>query len=94
MTPRILICEFMDAPAVERMRSHFDVAYEPTLVDDLPRLRAACAGVDALVVRNRTQVRGETLAALDRCRVIGRLGVGLDNIDVAACEARGMRVIP
>jgi (S)-sulfolactate dehydrogenase len=45
-------------------------------------------------VRNRTQVRGELLAALKRCRVVGRLGVGLDNIDVPACEARGMKVIP
>jgi (S)-sulfolactate dehydrogenase len=94
MTHRILICEFMDASAVERLRARFDVTYDPTLVDDGPRLRAACAGIDALVVRNRTQVRGEMLAALDRCRVVGRLGVGLDNIDVAACEARGMRVIP
>jgi (S)-sulfolactate dehydrogenase len=45
-------------------------------------------------VRNRTQVRGDLLAALQRCKVIGRLGVGLDNIDVAACESRGMAVIP
>jgi (S)-sulfolactate dehydrogenase len=45
-------------------------------------------------VRNRTQVRGELLAALHRCKVIGRLGVGLDNIDVPGCEARGMQVIP
>lgn len=94
MTPRILICEFMDAPAVERLRSRFDVTYDPSLVDDEARLRAACAGVQALVVRNRTQVRGQTLAALDACRVVGRLGVGLDNIDVPACEARGIRVIP
>lgn len=94
MTPRILICEFMDAPAVERLRARFEVVYDPTLVDDDARLRAACAGVHALVVRNRTQVRGQTLAALDCCRVVGRLGVGLDNIDVAACETRGIRVIP
>jgi (S)-sulfolactate dehydrogenase len=39
-------------------------------------------------------VRGELLAALVKCRVVGRLGVGLDNIDVPACEARGMKVIP
>ena len=50
---------------------------------------------DAIVVRNRTQVRGALLDALQpRCTVVGRLGVGLDNIDVPACEARGMRVIP
>jgi (S)-sulfolactate dehydrogenase len=54
----------------------------------------AAADVDALIVRNRTQVRGELLKALARCKVVGRLGVGLDNIDVTACEARGMQVIP
>ncbi len=58
------------------------------------RLRAEAATADALIVRNRTQVRAELLAALLRCKVIGRLGVGLDNIDVSACEARGMKVIP
>ncbi|MDH4061554.1 MAG: hydroxyacid dehydrogenase, partial [Aquincola sp.] len=63
-------------------------------VDDAPRLKAAAAGADVLIVRNRTQVRGDLLAALTRCRVVGRLGVGLDNIDVPACEARGMTVIP
>ena len=52
------------------------------------------ASADAIIVRNRTQVRGELLAALTQCRVVGRLGVGLDNIDVPACEARGMKVIP
>lgn len=48
-------------------------------------------------MRNRTQVRGELLRALlagRRIRVVGRLGAGLDNIDVAACEAAGLPVIP
>ena len=52
------------------------------------------ANADALIVRNRTQVRGALLAAGTRLRVVGRLGVGLDNIDVPACEARGIDVIP
>lgn len=90
----ILITEFMDAPAVERLRARHQVRYEPTLVDDPAALLKAAPEVDALIVRNRTQVRGELLAALTRCRVVGRLGVGLDNIDVAGCESRGMRVIP
>ena len=45
-------------------------------------------------MRNRTQVRGALLAGARELRVVGRLGVGLDNIDVAACEARGIEVIP
>ncbi len=91
---RIVIAEFMDAAAVDRLRARHDVLYDPALVDDPRRLFEAAGRAHALVVRNRTQVRGELLAALAQCRVVGRLGVGLDNIDVAACEARGIRVIP
>jgi len=91
---RIVITEFMDERAVARLRAVHDVLYDPALVDDAPRLAAEAAHADVLVVRNRTQVRGALLAALGRCRVVGRLGVGLDNIDVPGCEARGMQVIP
>lgn len=94
---RILITEFMDERAVARLAAHAEVTYEPTLVDDPARLQALAAEVDALIVRNRTQVRGELLQALiaaGRCRVVGRLGVGLDNIDVKACAAHGIQVIP
>lgn len=90
----ILITEFMDAPAVEKLRESHDVTYDPQLVDDLPRLLREAPQCDAIIVRNRTQVRGELLAALTRCKVVGRLGVGLDNIDVQACQARDIRVIP
>lgn len=91
---KILITEFMDAPAVARLSARHEVVHEATLVDDLPRLLKLAASADAIIVRNRTQVRGELLAALTRCTVVGRLGVGLDNIDLAGCEARGIRVIP
>jgi (S)-sulfolactate dehydrogenase len=92
---RIVVTEFMDERAIAPWRSAgHEVLYDPKLVDDATRLAAEAASCDALVVRNRTQVRGALLAAMTRCRVVGRLGVGLDNIDVPACEARRMRVIP
>ena len=91
---RIVITEFMDERAVAQLAARHDVLCDPTLVDDAARLHAEAARADAIVVRNRTQVRGELLAALARCKVVGRLGVGLDNIDVAACDARGIKVIP
>ena len=90
----ILISEFMDERAVALLRAQHEVVHDPKLVDDPARLRAEAASADAIIVRNRTQVRGDLLEALVRCRVVGRLGVGLDNIDVPGCEARGMRVIP
>lgn len=91
---RIVITEFMDERAVARLAAAHDVVYDRTLVDDPARLHADASSADAIIVRNRTQVRGELLASLTRCTVVGRLGVGLDNIDVPACEARGILVIP
>ena len=91
---RVVIAEFMDERAVAQLRARHDVLYDPALVDDAPRLQAEAALANALIVRNRTQVRGELLATMTRCTVVGRLGVGLDNIDVPACTARGMLVIP
>ena len=90
----IVVTEFMDERAVQRLRAAHEVVYDPVLVDEAARLHAEAARADALIVRNRTQVRGELLAALGRCRVVGRLGVGLDNIDLPGCRARGIRVIP
>ena len=91
---RIVITEFMDERAVARLDAKHDVLYDPKLVDDALRLHAEAASADAIIVRNRTQVRGELLTALARCKLVGRLGVGLDNIDVAACEKRHIKVIP
>ena len=92
--PRIVISESMDAPAVALLARDFDVDYRPALFEDEAALAAALASADGWIVRNRTQVRGGPLAAAARLTVVGRLGVGLDNIDLAACAARGIEVIP
>jgi len=91
---RVVVTEFMDEPAVARLRPRPAVVHAPKHVADGPRVGKVAAACDALVVRNRTQVRGELLAALSRCKVVGRLGVGLDNIDMNGCAARGITVIP
>lgn len=91
---RVVISEFMDEEAVAALRARFDVTYDPALGDHPDRLAAAIATAPALIVRNRTQVRASLLDAAPRLRVVGRLGVGLDNIDVTACAERGVRVIP
>jgi (S)-sulfolactate dehydrogenase len=92
--PRILITEFMDGCAVDELRSAFDVHYDPDLFQRPEALAPEAQDCDALIVRNRTQVDAKLVADAARLRVIGRLGVGLDNIDVAACESRGVEVIP
>ena len=90
----IVISEFMDEAAIRDTFAGRSVLYDPKLVDDAPRLLAEARVARALIVRNRTQVRGALLESATNLRVIGRLGVGLDNIDVAACEARGIAVYP
>jgi (S)-sulfolactate dehydrogenase len=90
----IVISEFMNDAAVGRLRADFEVHHDATLVDDPQRLHAAVKSADALIVRNRTQVDAALLASAPRLRVVGRLGVGLDNIDTAACAARAIEVIP
>jgi (S)-sulfolactate dehydrogenase len=90
----IVISEFMDDAAVDLLRAEFDTLYDPTLVDRPDELAGLSAGVRALIVRNRTKVHESLLAAAGRLECVGRLGVGLDNIDVGACKARGVAVYP
>lgn len=90
----IVITEFMDEPAVAALASRFSVVYDPALVDNLEKLYSTVNTADAVIVRNRTQVNAALLEAAPRLRVVGRLGVGLDNIDLNACDARGIEVIP
>ena len=91
---QIIVGEFMDDAAVQTLAATFDVVYDPTLVDRRDELKAKLAEASALIVRNRTEVDADLLAAAPRLKVVGRLGVGLDNIDTAACAARGVEVIP
>ena len=91
---KILITEFMDEAAVASLKSGFDVHHDATLVDRRDELLAKLKDVDALIVRNRTQVNSEILDAAPKLKVVGRLGVGLDNLDMPACRARNVEVIP
>jgi (S)-sulfolactate dehydrogenase len=90
----IVISEFMDEAAIAEKLNGRDALYDPKLVDDPARLYAALKDARAIVVRNRTQVRGALLDAAPKLKVVGRLGVGLDNIDMDACKARGIDVFP
>ncbi len=90
----VVVTEFLDESALQAIPSRYAVRYDPTLVDRPADMVAAVGAARALIVRNRTDVRGDLLAAAARLVCVGRLGVGLDNIDVAACRARGIEVFP
>ncbi|MDP2732222.1 MAG: 3-phosphoglycerate dehydrogenase, partial [Hoeflea sp.] len=76
----IIITEFMDEAAVARLAKAHETLYDPNLVDDPVALHGHLTSARALVVRNRTQVSETLLSMGPRLRVVGRLGVGLDNI--------------
>ncbi|NBB84261.1 MAG: 3-phosphoglycerate dehydrogenase [Alphaproteobacteria bacterium] len=90
----IVIAEFMDQAAVDGLAGEYGVLYDAELVDRPEDLTAAVADARALVVRNRTQVTRDLLAAASKLKAVGRLGVGLDNIDQEACRAAGVAVLP
>ncbi len=90
---RIVVTEFMDEAPLALASDH-EVAFDPDLHGDRPRLLAEVAGAEAVIVRNKTQVDVELLDAAPDLRVVGRLGVGLDNIDMDACAERGVIVRP
>ena len=92
--PDIVVTEFMKESALEGFGDTYDVLYDPSLVDRPDDLLDLLGDCQALIVRNLTQVREDVLAAGPKLKAIGRLGVGLDNIDLAACEARGIAVLP
>ncbi len=91
---KVVVSEFIDEAALAGFDGVAEVVYGPALVDDRAGLLAACADADALIVRNRTQVDRAVLDAAPKLRAVGRLGVGLDNIDMAACAERGVSVRP
>jgi (S)-sulfolactate dehydrogenase len=92
--PDILITEFMDEGAVRALTAEAPTRYDARLGERRDELLSGMTEVAALVVRNRTRVDVELLDRAPRLRVVGRLGVGLDNIDVEACRARKIEVIP
>jgi (S)-sulfolactate dehydrogenase len=90
----VVITEFMDEAAVDQLREHYEVRYDPQLVDRPATLLPLLERAQALIVRNRTRVDQTLLAAAPQLRAVGRLGVGLDNIDLDACERRSIAVLP
>ncbi len=92
--PDIVISEFMDQTAVDGLAADFDVLCDPGLVDRSADLAAVLGEARGLIVRNRTQVRDALLEAAPSLLVVGRLGVGLDNINLETCRARDIEVCP
>jgi len=89
----ILISEDVWGPAFAELATKHPVKQDPDLWKKVEDLKNELATATALVVRNRTQVTAELLDAAPLLKVIARAGVGLDNIDIKAANARGIVVV-
>ena len=89
----ILISEDVWGPAFDELASTHQIVQAPDLWQNPDALKERIADATALVVRNRTQVTAELLAAAPSLRIIARAGVGLDNIDLKAANELGIVVV-
>ncbi len=83
----ILISEHISGATINALMQRFDVVSLPELWKDQAALRAQVGDFRALIVRNQTSVTAELLAAAPKLLIVGRAGVGLDNIDLQAAKA-------
>ncbi|MEO6437058.1 MAG: NAD(P)-dependent oxidoreductase [Tepidisphaeraceae bacterium] len=88
--PLVLVTEGSDARPLEWLRRHARVV--EVHYDD-PGFASHLASAEGLVVRTYTKVNDAILKAAPKLKVVGRGGVGLENIDVAACRRRGVEVV-
>ena len=90
--PRVLVADDLSPEAIEHLRARgIDVEVRTGLAP--AALAAALAGHDGLLVRSATRVTAELLEAAPGLRVVGRAGVGVDNVDLAAATRRGVLVV-
>ena len=90
----IFISEFITSQALETLKKGHEVRYEPEAYQDPQQLADAIKNTDALIVRNLTKVNSALIEGAQKLKVVGRLGVGLENIDLPACAQRNIKVIP
>lgn len=91
---RVVVSEYLQDEYLSALGETREVVYAPDLYADRFRLLAELPGAVAIFIRNRTRIDRELLAAAPDLRVVGRLGAGLDNIDMEACTRAGVEVIP
>ncbi len=88
--PDVLISENIIGEEMDKLRQSCDAVFAPELWKEPDKLATMIGDFKALIVRNQTQVTRELLAAATKLEVVGRAGVGLDNVDVAAANEFGI----
>ena len=90
---KVLVTELIWPEGIKELESFGEVIYDPQLGQKPDELREQAGSVDALIVRNQTQVDAALIEAAPSLKAVGRLGVGLDNIDLEATRDRDIPVV-
>ncbi len=94
MTPQVLVSDKLSETAVQIFRDRgVDVTFDPSIGKDKERLLEAIADYDGLAIRSATKVSPKVLDAAPRLKVIGRAGIGVDNVDIPAASRKGVIVM-
>ncbi|HWA01449.1 MAG TPA: phosphoglycerate dehydrogenase [Caulobacterales bacterium] len=92
--PKVLISDELSPAAVEIFRSRgIDVDFQPKLGPDAAKLKEIIGNYDGLAIRSATKVKADIIAAAANLKVIGRAGIGVDNVDIPAATAKGIVVM-
>ena len=91
---KILITEFINQGSLNDLNSSFEIKFDENLWEKKEELKEIIKDYDGLIVRNKTQVNKDILSNASKLKFIGRLGVGLDNIDTEFCRTKNIHVQP
>ncbi|HET7190636.1 MAG TPA: phosphoglycerate dehydrogenase [Pseudolabrys sp.] len=92
--PKVLISDALSPAAVQIFKDRgIDVDFQPALGKDKEKLAAIIGGYDGLAIRSATKVTAKILEQARNLKVIGRAGIGVDNVEIPAATARGIIVM-
>ncbi len=92
--PKVLISDELSPAAVEIFKQRgLEVDFQPQLGPDAAKLKEIIGQYDGLAIRSATKVKPDIIAAASKLKVIGRAGIGVDNVDIPAATAKGIVVM-
>ncbi|SFO90915.1 phosphoglycerate dehydrogenase [Tranquillimonas alkanivorans] len=94
MAPKVLVSDKLSETAVQIFRDRgIDVTFDPSIGKDKEKLLSVIGEYDGLAIRSATKVSDKVLAAATNLKVIGRAGIGVDNVDIPAASKKGVIVM-
>jgi D-3-phosphoglycerate dehydrogenase / 2-oxoglutarate reductase len=92
--PKVLISDELSQAAIDIFKARgIEVDFQPQLGTDAAKLKEIIGDYDGLAIRSATKVKPDIIAAANNLKVIGRAGIGVDNVDIPAATQRGIVVM-